>query len=127
MPQTYMECKHSARIPSNFCKPEMEQQLLGLIPKAQEFRELLSAYKNMPLRAQTVGVRLMLLHTEFVEKLAAIMAIKCLGKDEQAKAAAQEFFRDFGKHEIAWDRYYDQKQMVQALTSIFNAKSQVDM
>ena len=105
----------------------MEEKLLGLIPKMQEFREKLSAFKNMPLRAQTVAIRLMMLHTEFVEKLAPVMAIKCLGKDEEAKIASQEFFNDFGKHEIAWERYYDHKQMAQAYISIFNAKSQVDM
>ncbi len=127
MPQTYMECKHSARIPSNFYKPEMESKLLGLIPTVKEFREKLLTYKNMPLRAQTVGIRLMLLHTEFIEGLAPVMAIKCLGKDEEAKIASQEFFQAFGKNEIAWERYYDQKQMVQAFVSIFNAKSQVDM
>lgn len=95
--------------------------------KAREFREKLSAYRNMPLRVQTVAVRLMMLHTEFVEKLAEVMAVKCLGKDEQAKEASKLFFDEFGKNELAWERYYDHKQMVQALAPIFSGKSQVEM
>ncbi len=127
MPQSYMECKHSSRIPSNFYKPEMEDKLLLLVEKAKEYREKLSAYKNMPKRVQTVAVRLMLLHTEFVEGLAKVMAIKCLGKDEEAKIASKAFFDEFGKNEIAWDRYYDHKQMYQSLSAIFSSKSQVEM
>ncbi len=127
LPQSYMECKHSSRIPSNFYKPEMEEKLLSMVPKAKEYREKLSQYKNMPKRVQTVAVRLMILHTEFVEGLAKVMAIKCLGKDEEAKVAAKEFFNEFGKNEIAWERYYDHEQMFQSLYSIFNTKSQVEM
>ena len=127
MPQTYIECKHSSRIPNNFFKPAMEQQLLALADKMPQFREAFSAFKNMPLRTQTVAMRLMLLYTEYVEGFAKLMAIKCLGKDDEAMAAFEKFQQDFGKHEIAWERYYDHKQMVQALISIFKAKSEVEM
>ena len=126
MPQSYMECKHTSRIPANFYNPAMEKPLLEIIEKAKDFREKLLSYKNMPLRVQTVAVRLLILHTQFIEKLAAVMAIKCLGKDEEAKAASKAFFNDFGKNELAWERYYDHKQMVQALSAIFSSKSHVE-
>ncbi|MBR5295179.1 MAG: DUF4838 domain-containing protein [Clostridia bacterium] len=127
MPQSYMECKHSARIKSNFYKPEMEEKLLALVPKVQEYREKLSAYKNMPKRVQTVAVRLMILYTDYVEGLAKVMAIKCVGKDDEAKAAAKEFLNEFGKNEIAWERYYDHKQMYQSISAIFDTKKPVEM
>ena len=126
MPQTYMEAKHTSRIPNNFYKPEMEEKLLSLIPVAKEFAAKLDGYKNMPIRVQTVAMRLLKLHAEYVQGLAQVMALKSLGKDEEAKNAAKEFFAEFGKNEVAWERYYDHMLMVHAMNVIFNSKSSMD-
>ena len=126
MPQTYMEAKHTSRIPNNFYKPEMEEKLLSLIPVAKEFAAKLDAYKNMPIRVQTVAMRLLKLHAEYVQGLAQAMALKSLGKDAEAKDAALAFFAEFGKNEVAWERYYDHMLMVHAMNVIFNSKSTMD-
>ena len=126
MPQTYMEAKHTSRIPNNFYKPEMEEKLLSLVPVAKEFAEKLDGYKNMPIRVQTVAMRLLKLHAEYVQGLAQAMALKSLGKDAEAKDAALSFFADFGKNEVAWERYYDHMLMVHAMNVIFNSKSTMD-
>ena len=126
MPQTYMEAKHTSRIPNNFYKPEMEEKLLSLIPVAKEFAAKLDAYKNMPIRVQTVAMRLLKLHAEYVQGLAQAMALKSLGKDAEAKDAALAFFAEFGKNEVAWERYYDHMLMVHAMNVIFNSKSSMD-
>ena len=126
MPQTYMEAKHTSRIPNNFYKPEMEEKLLSLIPVAKEFAAKLDAYKNMPIRVQTVAMRLLKLHAEYVQGLAQAMALKSLGKDAEAKDAALSFFAEFGKNEVAWERYYDHMLMVHAMNVIFNSKSSMD-
>ena len=126
MPQTYMEAKHTSRIPNNFYKPEMEEKLLALVPVAKEFEEKLDGYKNMPIRVQTVAMRLLKLHAQYVQGLAQVMALKSLGKDEEAKVAAKAFFAEFGKNEVAWERYYDHMLMVHAMNVIFNSKSSMD-
>ena len=126
MPQTYMEAKHTSRIPNNFYKPEMEEKLLSLVPVAKEFAAKLDAYKNMPIRVQTVAMRLLKLHAEYVQGLAQAMALKSLGKDAEAKDAALSFFAEFGKNEVAWERYYDHMLMVHAMNVIFNSKSTMD-
>ena len=126
MPQTYMEAKHTSRIPNNFYKPEMEEKLLSLVPVAKEFAAKLDAYKNMPIRVQTVAMRLLKLHAEYVQGLAQAMALKSLGKDAEAKDAALSFFAEFGKNEVAWERYYDHMLMVHAMNVIFNSKSSMD-
>ena len=126
MPQTYMEAKHTSRIPNNFYKPEMEEKLLSLVPVAKEFAAKLDGYKNMPIRVQTVAMRLLKLHAEYVQGLAQAMALKSLGKDAEAKDAALSFFADFGKNEVAWERYYDHMLMVHAMNVIFNSKSTMD-
>ena len=55
-----------------------------------------------------------------------MMALKSLGKDEEAKVAAKAFFAEFGKNEVAWERYYDHMLMVHAMNVIFNSKSSMD-
>ena len=126
MPQTYMEAKHTSRIPNNFYNPEMEAKLLALVPVAKEFEEKLHEHRNMPVRVQTVAMRLLKLHAEYVQGLAQVMALKSLGKDEEAKDAAKAFFAEFGKHEVAIERYYDHMLMVHAMNVIFNSKSSID-
>jgi hypothetical protein len=126
MPQTYMEAKHTSRIPNNFYNPAMEEKLLALVPIAKEFEEKLYAHRNMPIRVQTVAMRLLKLHAEYVQGLAKVMALKALGKDEEAKEAAKAFFAEFGKHEVAIERYYDHMLMVHAMNVIFNSKSTMD-
>ena len=126
MPQTYMEAKHTSRIPNNFYNPAMEEKLLALIPIAKEFEAKLDAYKNMPIRVQTVAMRLLKLHAQYVQGLAQAMALKSLGKDSEAKDAALAFFAEFGKNEVAWERYYDHMLMVHAMNVIFNSKSTMD-
>ena len=126
MPQTYMEAKHTSRIPNNFYNPAMEEKLLSLVPIAKEFEERLDAHKNMPVRVQTVAMRLLKLHAQYVQGLAQAMALKSLGKDAEAKDAALSFFAEFGKNEVAWERYYDHMLMVHAMNVIFNSKSTMD-
>ena len=126
MPQTYMEAKHTSRIPNNFYNPAMEPKLLAMVPLAEEFEKKLDGYKNMPVRVQTVAMRLLKLHAQYVQGLAKAMAIKAMGKDEEAKDAALSFFAEFGKNEVAWERYYDHMLMVHAMNVIFNSKSTMD-
>ena len=126
MPQTYMEAKHTSRVPNNFYKPEMESKLLALVPIAKEFEEKLDGYKNMPIRVQTVAMRLLKLHAQYVQGLAKAMAIKAMGRDQEAKEAALSFFAEFGKNEVAIERYYDHMLMVHAMNVIFNSKSSMD-
>ena len=126
MPQTYMEAKHTSRIPNNFYNPAMEEKLLALVPMAKAFEEKLDANKNMPVRVQTVAMRLLRLHAQYVQGLAKAMALKSVGKDAEAKEAAAAFFAEFGKHEVAVERYYDHMLMVHAMNVIFNTKSTMD-
>jgi len=126
MPQTYMEAKHTSRIPNNFYNPAMEEKLLALVPIAKEFEAKLDEHKNMPARVQTVAMRLLKLHAEYVQGLAKAMALKSVGKDDEAKDAALSFFDEFGRHEVAIERYYDHMLMVHAMNVIFNTKSTMD-
>ncbi len=124
MPQTYMEAKHTARVKSNFFKPEMEQTLLSMVPVSQEYEEKFAQHKNMPHRVQTVAMRLMHRHAQYTQGLAKVMAIKCVGKDAEAKEAADKFFDEFGRYELEMERYYDHMLMCHAMHVIFNTKAE---
>ena len=123
MPHTYMEARHSKKRDNrqHFC-PEMEEKLLAVEPLTREFEQVLSQYKNMPHRVQTVSVRMMILYMEYLRGYANAMALKAVGKDEEAQAAAKAFWNEFGKNEIAWERYYDHAMMVMGQGAIFNSK-----
>ena len=52
------------------------------------------------------------------------MAYKCVGKDAEAKEYADNFFAEFGKHEVAWEKCYDHMLMCHAMKVIFDTKSE---
>lgn len=125
MPQTYLEARHSAkREKSKYYQPHMEQSFLAVEPLTREFEEKLAAYQNMPFRVQTVAVRLMQHYAAYCRGFAGALAIKCQGKDDEAKAAANEFRKEFGKREIAIERYYDHTMAMMAHMEIWGSKSE---
>ena len=126
MPQTYLEARHTAPVPPNFYKPEMEAQLLSVADVCDKYDEIFKQHRNMPYRVQTVAMRLLTEHTAFCRGFASCMAIKSLGKDEEAKEAYKKFISEFGTHELAMERYYDHMMACHALSAIFYTKSQFD-
>ena len=125
MPHSYLETRHSIkRDKSKYYRPELEENFLAVEKITREFEEKLATYKNMPVRVQTVAVRLMLQHAQYCRGLAGALAIKCVGKDAEAKEAALAFQQDFGKYEVAIERYYDHTMAVMAHLEIFNTKSE---
>jgi len=127
IPQTYVEAKHSRnRSNAKFYDPSMERQLLAVKETTEAYSQKFAAYRNMPCRVQTVAVRLLTRHMEFCRGLASALTLKCVGKDQEAKEAFDGFMQDFGKHEVAMERYYDHMMAVHALKVIFNTKTELN-
>lgn len=127
IPQTYAEAKHSRnRKAGKFYAPHLEQQLLAVAQITRQFEEKFAAHRNMPHRVQTVSVRLLTHHMEFCRGLAGALALKCVGKDAEAKARFEAFMEHFGKYEVAIERYYDHMMAAHALKEIFNSKSAME-
>ena len=125
LPHSYLEARHSIhRDKSKYYRPDMEEQLLAVEPLTRAFAEKLAAYKNMPVRTQTVSVRLMGRYAEYCRGLANALAIKCVGKDAEAKEAMTAFEQEFGKYEVELERYYDHTMAVMAHLEIFNTKTE---
>ena len=82
---------------------------------------------NMPYRVQTVAVRLMQQYAVYCRGLAQVMAAKCTGRDQAARDAAKVFWNEFGKQELALERYYDHALAVNAYQEIMNTESEYEM
>jgi ABC-type transport system involved in cytochrome bd biosynthesis fused ATPase/permease subunit len=126
MPQAYLECLHTAPVPSNFYKPEMQEQLLAVRAVADKYAAIFDEHKNMPRRVQTVAMRLMRHYTDFCAGYADFMASKCMGKDDEAREKATAFLQEFGKRELALEHYYDHYMASASLLAIVNTKSEFD-
>lgn len=121
MPQSYVEARHSQkREKSQYFSPEMAEKLSQVKPLVESFAAELAACKNMPYRAQTVSVRLLLRYLTYLQGFADCLILKAEGKDEEAKESAKAFWDDFGKYELEMERYYDHCLMVMAQKAIFN-------
>ena len=106
--QRYLEKIHSlASAKDHYYKPHMVKPLREVEQIATSFAALLDAHAGMPMRAQTVAVRLMRYFTEFCRGLAASFALKAAGEDEKALEVFTDFSREFGKREVEIERYYD--------------------
>jgi hypothetical protein len=104
----YMQGKKSANVDAGlFFNPSRAEALHSVKDICAEIREVLTAHKNMPKRAQTVAVRLMLKYLEYCEMLAGCMALKSVGADVEASDAFQKLCDDFGKYEVEIERYFD--------------------
>jgi hypothetical protein len=126
MPQTYLECLHTAPVPSNFYKPEMQAQLLAVKERLQSYAAFFQDHRNMPYRVQTVAMRLLRHYVDFCIGYAEFMELKCMGKDGEAKETALNFLKEFGKREESIERYYDHFMACNAFLAILNTKSEFD-
>ncbi len=86
--------------------------------------EDLKEYRIMPVRVQTVSIRLLGYYTEYLRGLANAFILKAQKKDEEAKKYYLDFFKEFGKKEFEIERYYDQCIARIAFDPIFNSTAQ---
>jgi len=106
--QKYLETVHSLPVAKDhYLAPEREAAFIEVEQIADEFESLLMAHKNMPMRVQTVSVRLMQKFAEFAKGFARVFALKSAGKDAEASKAFDEFAESFGANEAEIERYYD--------------------
>ena len=62
----------------------------------------------MPLRAQTVSVKLLRYHLDYAAALADVWLHKAEGRDAAACEAFERFMEEFGRHEFEIAPYFDQ-------------------
>ncbi len=85
-----------------------------------EFAPIFEAHKNMPYRAQTVAVRLLLKHIEYCNALSEVFVLKAYGADKEAVKLYQSFLKSFGKYEVEIETYFDQRMCNSSLKRIID-------
>jgi len=90
-----------------YFNPEMAANFAKVREIAANGRLLVESHKTHPTRPQAVSWRLLQLHTEYIEGLAAIMGQKCIGNDCVAAELFDAFVDKFGRHEFEIERYFD--------------------
>jgi hypothetical protein len=90
-----------------YYNPAHAKQLEKVKEIAAEGRALAESHMSLPVRVQTVSMRLLLRHAEYCEKVAEFMRLKALGEDDAAREAWKAFCDDFGRYDVELDRYYD--------------------
>ncbi len=76
-------------------------------PLFEEGRALVRSHYNSDIRVRTVAVRLLSHYIDLLEKVAAIMAKKVVGRDAEAKTLLEALEEDFGKRECEIERYFN--------------------
>jgi hypothetical protein len=122
MPQSYIEQKHSIKNSKDTKDVEVAALLRNVDGICDELDSLLAENKNMPMRAQTVAVRLLLRYTEYCRGLAKALILRASGEDAEAKVEIDAFANRFGAYEIELERYYDHKMMCGAIKALFKKK-----
>ena len=104
----YMEGERSADpARGKYYNPDHVAQLQKVKEIAAEGRALAESHMSLPVRVQTVSMRLLLRHAEYCEKVAEFMMLKAAGQDAEAREAWLAFCEDFGRYDVELDRYYD--------------------
>ena len=73
----------------------------------RELEAIATAHLAMPTRPQTVSMRLLLRHAEYITGFALCMAEKAKGDQDKAFELFEEFRKSFGKYEFEIERYFD--------------------
>ena len=90
-----------------YFNPAWAEKLPEIKKLAARGKAIASAHLAMPTRPQTVSMRLLLRHAEYIEGYAEFVAEKAQANDT-ASLEKFEAFRDaFGRHEFEIERYFD--------------------
>ena len=101
---------------SETIRNSIDAEILKNIPAiAAEGRAVAEANSRLPIRVQSVSMRLLLRHAEYCERLAEVMAVKAVGEDAKAHELWDAFRRDFGKYEFELERWFDHGMTMMAL------------
>ena len=98
--------------------PDRAEVLAQVKELAEVGRRSVEENRVMPLRCQTLSMRLLLRHAEYCELWGQILWNKAMGYNFKAQELAKEFCHVFGKYEMEIERYYDHSLACRVLEHI---------
>ncbi len=120
---TYMldGCAEGAAIGKPHYCPAHAKALRTVKKIAEKYAPIFEAHKNMPYRAQTVSMKLLRYHLEYVTGLAELCVLKALGADPEAVAKFPAFEARFGRLEYEIGTCLDQRLCFSSLSRMICA------
>ncbi len=103
VPYAYL---HGARPKAPYA-PELLENFKAVKESCLKMKEKMKSEYHSPVRVQTVSKMLLSYHSDFCILLCDALMEKCLGNDDEATELYNKFRVEFGKCEIAIERYYD--------------------
>ena len=94
---------------------------------AAEGRAIAEAHMVMPTRPQTVSMRLLLRHAEYIEGIASFLEEQVQGNEKVAFEKFAAFERAFGKHEFEIERYFDHYMAFHTLSRLVTTDDTIRM
>ena len=98
-----------------YYNPAQAERLKSVKDVAADERALATAHMSLPVRVQTVSMRLLLRHAEYCEMFAAMMMAKARGDDAGVAELWKEFSQQFGRYEFELERYFDHHMAFQSM------------
>ena len=102
---------------SKYHNPAQAEKFKKIKELTERERAFAEEHADMPMRSQTVAMRLLTRHAEYCEGIAGILAEKAVGNQQEAKELLTQFKVNFGRYEIELDRYYDQFMMYKTISN----------
>ncbi|MBE6644576.1 MAG: DUF4838 domain-containing protein [Ruminococcaceae bacterium] len=103
--------------------PSRVEKLQSVRKITEEGRKLIAEHYNSDFRVRTVSVRLLELHALYAELFADALIEKAKGNDDAADVLFEKMRDEVGKHELAFERWYDQCMFFYALGRMFKART----
>lgn len=117
----YMEGKATEDISrGRYYSPTMAENMKKVSAVAAHGRAIAEKNISLPIRVQTVSMRLLYRHAEYCEKYAAIIMEKALDNQEKAMELWNDFCDDFGRYEYELERYLDHHYAMSTIRRILN-------
>ena len=114
---------HGAR-PNAPYAPELSDNFKTVKDMCAEMKEFIKQNYTSPVRVRTVSIRLLEDHADFCSLLCDALLEKCVGNNEKAGELYHSFRVEFGKREVAIERYYDQWLWMNYLkTNVFDREA----
>lgn len=106
LPFPYMEGEQASVHGSHY-DPQFAAKRALLEKIADREEAIAKANLTMPVRVQTVSMRLLRRHAEYIRGIGQFMQLKALGKDAEAQQSLEAFRIRFGAYELELERYFD--------------------
>lgn len=108
---------------SHYYSPERADALTNIEQILSRGQLLIRSHYNSPVRVQTVSVRLLERHAEYLRQLSKALSEKAKGNDEEADRLIKAASEKIGSFESEIELYYDHTLAFHSWDGIFSART----